>query len=57
MRIISLFMMAMMATASIKAQDNKILRHVVIFKFKEGSSDSDIRKVEDAFRALPSQKK
>lgn len=50
-------MMAMMATASIKAQDNKILRHVVIFKFKEGSSDSDIRKVEDAFRALPSQKK
>ena len=28
------------------------LRHVVAFKFKEGTSKDDIKKVEDAFRAL-----
>jgi hypothetical protein len=28
------------------------LRHVVAFKFKESASKDDIRKVEDAFRAL-----
>ncbi len=36
-------------------QDIKMLRHVVLFKFKEGSSSTDIKKVEDAFRALPSK--
>jgi len=29
------------------------LRHVVLFKFKEGTSEKDIKKVEDAFKALP----
>ena len=29
------------------------LRHVVLFKFKEGTAQSDIRKVEQAFKALP----
>lgn len=33
----------------------KQLRHVVLFKFKESSSPEDIKKVEDAFRALPSK--
>ncbi len=33
----------------------KMLRHVVLFKFKEGTKPEDIKKVEDAFRALPSQ--
>ena len=33
----------------------KILRHVVLFKFKDASSAADIKKVEDAFRALPSK--
>ena len=41
------------------AQDSKTpgkqLRHVVLFSFKESSSAEDIKKVEDAFRALPSQ--
>ena len=32
-----------------------MLRHVVLFKFKESSSAEDIKKVEDAFRALPSK--
>lgn len=29
------------------------LRHVVMFKFKEDASKADIKKVEDAFTALP----
>lgn len=32
---------------------SKVLRHVVLFKFKETSSPEDIKKVEDAFRELP----
>lgn len=31
----------------------KILRHVVMFKFKDSSTADDIKKVEDAFVALP----
>ena len=34
---------------------DKELRHVVLFKFKEGTSDTEIKKVEDAFSALPSK--
>jgi hypothetical protein len=33
----------------------KMLRHVVLFKFTDNSSAADIKKVEDAFRALPSK--
>lgn len=33
----------------------KQLRHVVLFSFKESSTAEDIKKVEDAFRALPSK--
>ena len=31
----------------------KQLRHVVLFKFKDGTTAEDIKKVEDAFAALP----
>ena len=31
------------------------LRHVVLFKFKEGTSPADIQKVEAAFASLPSK--
>lgn len=31
------------------------LRHVVLFKFKDGTSPEDIKKVEEAFRALPAK--
>ncbi|RTE53207.1 Dabb family protein [Arenibacter aquaticus] len=37
-----------------KAQDS-VLRHVVLFKFKENTSKEDIAKVEEAFAALPSK--
>ena len=33
----------------------KQLRHVVLFKFKEGTAEADIKKVEAAFAALPSK--
>jgi hypothetical protein len=31
----------------------ELLRHVVLFKFKDSSTRQDIKEVEDAFRALP----
>lgn len=31
------------------------LRHVVLFKFKDTASPEDIKKIEDAFRALPAK--
>lgn len=36
-------------------QSDSLLRHVVLFKFKDGTSEKDIKKVEDAFSALPSK--
>jgi hypothetical protein len=33
----------------------QVLRHVVLLRFKEGTSAADMRKVENAFCALPSQ--
>ena len=33
----------------------KLLRHVVMFKFKDDASDADVQKVVDAFRALPTK--
>ena len=32
-----------------------ILRHVVLFQFKDGTPDESVRKIEDAFRALPAK--
>ncbi len=39
------------------AQDNKgkVLRHAVLFKFKDGAAEADIKRIEASFRALPSQ--
>ena len=39
-------------TETILEMDRKLLRHVVLIKFKEGTSSSDIAKVENAFGAL-----
>lgn len=35
--------------------NEKLLRHVVMFKFKDDSSEQDVKKVVDAFRKLPTQ--
>ena len=42
-------------TATQKEMENKQLRHVVLFKFKEGTTADEIRKVEEAFAALPAK--
>ena len=36
-------------------ETTKQLRHVVLFKFKESATPDDIKKVEEAFAALPSK--
>ncbi len=36
-------------------QPEKLLRHVVLFKFKQDAKPADIQKVVDAFAALPKQ--
>ncbi|MEM6364091.1 MAG: Dabb family protein [Planctomycetota bacterium] len=35
--------------------EQKLLRHVVMFGFKESSSEADVQVVVDAFRKLPEQ--
>ena len=45
--------MASIATA--QNHTGKLLRHVVLFKFKDGTAATDIKKVEEAFLALPSK--
>ncbi len=41
-------------TAMTLVQDS-LLRHVVLFKFKEGTAPEKIKEIEDAFAALPSK--
>ena len=36
-------------------ENDSLLRHVVLFKFKNGTSEADVKKVEEAFTALPSK--
>jgi hypothetical protein len=48
----------LMSTSFAPAQStstSKVLRHIVLFKFKDTSTQQDIKKVEDAFRALPAK--
>ena len=42
-------------SAEPKEAPKKVLRHVVLFKFKEGTDKADVKKIEDAFRGLPSK--
>lgn len=51
-----LFLLLAMTISLTKAQSPKpVLRHVVLFKFKDDAPKEGIKKVEDAFRALPSK--
>jgi len=54
--IIVCLTLALLATTALFAQNNmkkeKVLRHVVLFKFKDDASAADVQKVEDAFRQL-----
>jgi hypothetical protein len=52
--LISAFMIAITTSgqAQKQAPKGKLLRHVVLFKFKDTSSAADIKKVEEAFAGL-----
>ncbi|EMB13945.1 Dabb family protein [Rhodopirellula europaea] len=47
--------MQLSATGAEEEVSKKTLRHVVMFGFKEASSDADVQKVVDAFRNLPNE--
>ncbi len=42
-------------SAVANVEQGKLLRHVVMFKFKDSASEADVKKVVDAFRELPSK--
>ena len=50
---IVLFITGMIQAQTPKKASNKLLRHVVLFKFKDNATPADIQKVEEAFRDLP----
>jgi hypothetical protein len=54
--LLSFLLIASVGTLQAQTQkSDKMLRHAVLLKFKESSSPQDIKRVEDAFRALPSK--
>ena len=49
-----LFMVvAATAFAATVLPQKKLLRHVVLFKFKDSSTSDDVKKIEEAFKQLP----
>jgi len=56
-KIIGIIFIFIIATIIVSAnhKDTKMLRHVVLFKFKDNATSEQVKQVEDAFRKLPSQ--
>ena len=50
--LLTVFTFSATAFSQSNANGNKLLRHVVIFKFKDSSSEEDIKKVAETFAAL-----
>jgi hypothetical protein len=50
--LLFIFSLTMVSVTRADAQ-SKVLRHVVLFKFKDTSKPEDVKKVEEAFKALP----
>ena len=48
-----LFVSLVLFTANLQAQNGKVLRHVVMFKFSESATLAKIQKIEEAFAQLP----
>jgi hypothetical protein len=48
-----LFVSMQLVTAQSTMKATPLLRHVVMFKFKDNATQADVKKIEDAFRALP----
>jgi len=58
MKACLLILIGLLSLTSLQAQQKKeikLLRHVVLFKFKDNASAADVKKVEDAFAQLPSK--
>lgn len=53
--LLAIVTMQITATGSESASSAKKLRHMVMFSFKESSSEADVQGVVDAFAKLPSQ--
>jgi len=57
--LVALTLMLVLSGSAALAQQTKssgkMLRHVVLLKFKDASSPSDVKRVEDAFRGLASK--
>src|SRR5436190_587306 len=51
--VLSVMSMATVCEAEDSKEPEKVLRHAVFFKFKDGTSDEDVEKVVAAFDALP----
>ena len=55
-RLLTVLSILVFTMTALNAQNSeKMLKHVVLFKFKDSSTPADVKKVEDAFRALPSK--
>jgi Stress responsive A/B Barrel Domain len=59
MKAFLLLLISVISFTSLEAQsknlETKLLRHVVLFKFKDNASAADVKKVEEAFAQLPSK--
>ncbi|HTN08368.1 Dabb family protein [Agriterribacter sp.] len=55
--LIAIIAICIIAGAVISAtnKEQKMLRHVVLFKFKDDATARQVKEVENAFRALPSK--
>ena len=50
-----LMFVSVFSQSAAQPKKEPVLRHVVMFKFKDNASAADVKKVEEAFRALPSK--
>ena len=48
----AVYLSASLSAAPAEAKSGKVFRHVVLFKFKDGTSPEQVKEVVDAFRAL-----
>lgn len=53
--LLTLLVFSIASVVMANPKPTKMLRHVVLFKFKDGTTAEQIKSVEDAFRALPSK--
>src|SRR5262245_58453381 len=50
---LAVFAMTSLASAQEINMPNRVLRHCVFFKYKDGTSEADAKKVREAFDGLP----